>query len=299
MKHRQLEAFRCVMRTGTTSQAAKLMFITQPAVSRLISELEIHLGFKLFDREKGRLAATPEARTFYKGVDRFFIGIEELENSAQQIRDEGSGSLKICATPALSTGILPRAIAKFQRLNSKVDIEIETASFSRIALRLQTFQTDIGISHGFPDLPGIEQFPMAHIAHICAMHKDHPLAQKDVICPDDLANENVLRILPERSVNWDGVQSVLEDANIRFRSNYGTQSSHTGYAIIAENLAIGIIEPFAAKPWLRENVVVRRFEPEILYPYVVALPEGHPMPSKLKDFIEVLRDVMEDFTLDM
>jgi len=274
------------------------MFITQPAVSRLISELEIYLGFKLFERKKGRLVATPEARTFYKGVDRFFIGIEELENSAQKIRDEGSGALKICATPALSTGILPRAIAAFQRTNSKVDIEIETASFSRIALRLQTFQTDIGISHGFPDLPGIEQFPMTHIAHVCAMHKNHPLAQKDIIHPEDLINQNVLRIMPEGSVNWNGIQDVLGDANIRFRSNYGTQSSHTGYAIIAENLAIGIIEPFAAKPWLREHVVVRRFEPEILYPYVVALPEGHPMPSKLREFIDVLRTEMESFSLD-
>jgi DNA-binding transcriptional LysR family regulator len=298
MKHRQLQAFRNVMESGTISQAAKLMFITQPAVSRLISELEIYLGFKLFERKKGRLVATPEARTFYKGVDRFFIGIEELENSAQKIRDEGSGALKICATPALSTGILPRAIAAFQRTNSKVDIEIETASFSRIALRLQTFQTDIGISHGFPDLPGIEQFPMTHIAHVCAMHKNHPLAQKDIIHPEDLINQNVLRIMPEGSVNWNGIQDVLGDANIRFRSNYGTQSSHTGYAIIAENLAIGIIEPFAAKPWLREHVVVRRFEPEILYPYVVALPEGHPMPSKLREFIDVLRTEMESFSLD-
>ena len=80
MKHRQLEAFRNVMQTGTTAKAADLMCVSQPAVSRLISELEIYLNFSLFDRNKGRLVPTPEALKFFNGVERFFIGIDELEN---------------------------------------------------------------------------------------------------------------------------------------------------------------------------------------------------------------------------
>ena len=99
MKHRQLEAFRNVMTTGTTAKAAKLMYLTQPAISRLIGDLEIHLDFKLFDRNKGRLVPTPEALKFFSGVERFFIGIDCLENAAQQIRQQGGGVLRVSATP--------------------------------------------------------------------------------------------------------------------------------------------------------------------------------------------------------
>ncbi|MBU2867351.1 LysR family transcriptional regulator [Pacificibacter marinus] len=295
MKHRQLEAFRNVMKTGTTAKAANLMCITQPAVSRLIGELEIHLDFKLFDRNKGRLIPTPEALKFFSGVERFFIGVDSLENAAKQIREQGGGALRVSATPALSTGVLPKAIAEFHKTHSKASIEIETASFSQIALSLQTFQTDLGIAHAFPNLPGIEQLLMAKVPHICAMHETHPLAQKDVIGPQDLTNENVLRILPEGNVNWDDTKTVLDKAAIQFRSDFGTQSSHTGYAMIAENLAIGLIEPFAAPSWRLNGVITRRFEPNISYDYVVALPEDQALSRMAKDFIEILRVHMGAF----
>ena len=289
MKHRQLEAFRHVMQAGTSARAAEMMFVSQPAVSRLIKELEIYLGFKLFDRMRGRLVPTPEALKFYRGVNRFFIGVDELEHAAKQIREQGADALRISATPALSTGVLPKTIADFSRTHRNAAVEVETASFSQIALHLQTFQTDLGIAHAFPDLPGIKQIPLANIAHVCAIHKDHPLSQKQVIGPEDFAGENVLRILPEGQMNWDETKTVLERAAIKFRSVLGTQSSHTGYAMIAENLAVGLIEPFAAASWRGEGVVTRRFEPRTGYDYVAAVPEDQPISRMARDFIEFLR----------
>ncbi|QUS35660.1 LysR family transcriptional regulator [Falsirhodobacter algicola] len=295
MKHRQLEAFRHVMRTGTTAKAASLMCVTQPAVSRLITDLESHLGFNLFDRNKGRLYPTPEALKFFGGVERFFIGVGELENAAKQIREHGGSALRISATPALSTGVLPGAIAEFLKLHPKASVEIETASFSQIALRLQTFQTDMGIAHAFPDLPGIEQRVMARVDHVCAMHEDHRLASQEVIRPQDLTGENVLRIIPEGNMNWNDTRSVLDRAAIRFRSDLGTQSSHTGYAMIAEHLAVGVIEPFAAASWRRNGVVTRPFEPRITYDYVVALPEDQPLSRMAREFIPILHERMGAF----
>ena len=55
MKFRQLEAFRHVILTGTTREAASRMFVSQPAISRLINALEEEVGFTLFKRLKGRL----------------------------------------------------------------------------------------------------------------------------------------------------------------------------------------------------------------------------------------------------
>ena len=58
MKFRQIEAFRFIMLRGTTAAAAAEMHISQPAVSRLLADLEDHLGFRLFERKKGRLLPT-------------------------------------------------------------------------------------------------------------------------------------------------------------------------------------------------------------------------------------------------
>lgn len=291
MKHRQVEAFRSVMQTGTTAQAANLMSVTQPAVSRLIADLEYHLGFKLFVRAKGRLHPTPEALRFYSGVERFFIGLEELDSAARQIREERPSDLKICATPALSTGMLPMAVKKFRESHPSVAFQIETASFAQIALKLQTHQATLGISHNFPDLPGLHQEQLVKAAHVCAMHETHPLAQHDVIRPEHLQNENVLRILPEQQVNWDDTHNVLDHAGVQYRSDIGIQSSHTGYSMIAMNLAVGVIEPFGAGPWRANGVVTRPFEPSIEYSYVIATPEGLPSTEHLEAFVQILRHV--------
>ncbi|KIN67369.1 Transcriptional regulator, LysR family [Sulfitobacter donghicola DSW-25 = KCTC 12864 = JCM 14565] len=295
MKHRQVEAFRYVMQTGTTAQAAKLMSVTQPAVSRLVADLEYHLKFKLFERRMGRLHPTAEATQFYAAVDSFFIGIEQLEHSAQQLRDQSATPLKICATPALSTSIVPKAISRFRKLHTNVAIELESASYSKIALKLRTQQTNLGITHAFPDLPGLTQEPVLSVPHVCAMHESHPLAAKDVIVPQDLEGENVLRILSEADVDWDATTGVLEGFGVQFYSNIATQSSHAGYALIAENLALGLIEPFAAHSWLRNNVVTRPFEPQVDYTYVVALPEFQPVSRMVKEFIAVLRVTAASF----
>ena len=71
---RQIEAFRAVMVTGTVTQAAKMLEVSQPAVSRMISYLEYEIGFKLFSRASRQLIPTDEGRAFYDEVERSFIG---------------------------------------------------------------------------------------------------------------------------------------------------------------------------------------------------------------------------------
>jgi len=78
MNQRQLEAFRATMRSGSITAAAKLMHISQPSVSRLISDLERSVGFALFVRAGRGLVTTVEARRFYQGVEGMFIGVDKL-----------------------------------------------------------------------------------------------------------------------------------------------------------------------------------------------------------------------------
>ncbi len=59
--------------------------------------------------------------------------------------------------------------------------------------------------------------------------------------------------------------------------------------MIAQKLAVGLIEPFAAAPWCKNGVVVKPFEPRIEYPYVVATPENQPVSRMAREFIKILR----------
>ena len=80
--HRQVEAFRAVVHTGTTVDAAPLLHTFQPSISRLIRELEAAVHLKLFDRVKGRLLLTAEGSAFHDEVRRSFAGLQRLSEVA-------------------------------------------------------------------------------------------------------------------------------------------------------------------------------------------------------------------------
>lgn len=79
MNLRQLEVFRAVMLTGSVSDAARLLHVSVPAVSRLLAHTESRLGFALFERIKGRLHPTAEARRrLYQEVDQVYAGVRRI-----------------------------------------------------------------------------------------------------------------------------------------------------------------------------------------------------------------------------
>ena len=282
------------MVTGTTTGAANSMAITQPAVSRLITDLENVLGFKLFDRFRGRLLPTPDAIRFYQGVEQFYMGLDRLERIAEQIRTQHPADIKVCATSALSTYVFPEAVRRFNSLYPAVDLQIETLSSSEIVSRLQTRLTHLAVTLAFPEVAGITQELLLEASHVCAVHQSHRLASKDVVTAEDFAGEEVLTILPSGLVNWNSVAQVLSNAGIQYKKGVGIQNSHTGYSLVAANLAVALIEPFAAPTWVNNGVVVRPFEPSITFRYVLAYPLLLQRTESLNAFAHIIRAVFQE-----
>ncbi len=293
MRSRQIEAFRFVMVTGTTTGAADSMAVTQPAVSRLIADLEKDLGFQLFDRFKGRLLPTPDAIRFYQGVEQFYMGLDRLERIAEQIRTQHPADIKVCATSALSTYVFPDAVRRFKTLYPAVDLLIETFSSSEIVTRLQTHLTHLAVTLAFPEVAGIAQELLLEAPHVCAVHRSHRLAAKTVVTAQDLAGEEVLTILPSGLVDWNSVAQALNNAGIEYKKGIGIQNSHTGYSLVAADLAVALIEPFAAPTWANNGVVVRPFEPSISFRYVLAYPLLLQRTESLKAFSKIIREVCQ------
>lgn len=113
MNHRQLEVFRAVIWANGITAAAKALNVSQPAVSRTISDLEYSVGFKLFRRVGNRATPTDEARLFLEEVDRSFVGLEALKDAAYEIRTLVRGSVRVSSSVTSSLSTLPGATRKF------------------------------------------------------------------------------------------------------------------------------------------------------------------------------------------
>jgi DNA-binding transcriptional LysR family regulator len=295
MRFRQIEAFRHVMLSGTTAAAASKMNVSQPAVSRLISDLEYSLGFSLFDRRKGRLKPTLEATEFFTAVDESFLGLERLTYIAEQIRTKQPKQLKISCTPSLAASLLPLALMEHKKYYPEERVIIFTDNISPLITKLQANAVDIAIGLKLPDLVGVTSEPIGSARYVFAARADHPLAAKALIRPEDLAGETVLSVISDKHPNyWDKIKDSLASVDSQIKRSIDIDAAHTGYSMIAAGMAVGVIEPFSARAWAGSGVITRPFEPVVSYAYDLAYPSGIRHHPSVHAFAETVKDVAKE-----
>jgi len=112
MNLRELEVFRAIMLGGSITEAARILGISQPAVSTALRHAEDRLDLTLFRRHKGRIHPTSEALDLYTEVEGLFEKLSAIQKFASDLRDTRSGLLSIASTPTLTYAFLARAIRR-------------------------------------------------------------------------------------------------------------------------------------------------------------------------------------------
>lgn len=295
IQFRQIEAFRCLMISGTSVGAARKMNVTQPAISRLITDLEETLGFRLFNRIKGRLEPTISGVQFYRAVEENFLGLERLAQVANNIRDETPQGLTIACLPVLSSTILPLVLIEFFKRHPHVPVTVDSSNGPEILVRLQDMKVDLALCLAFPPLAGIEVEPVMEKNVMCALPKDHRLAKKASITPKDLDGENMIGWVPLTTQGYKEELNSLNKAESAPKHVIKTHTSHTRYAMVANGLGISIVEPFAAKVWQNNGVVVRPYDVDIKYQYVLAYPGSGIRSELIQDFRDAVIAVAKNY----
>jgi DNA-binding transcriptional LysR family regulator len=262
MNIRQVEAFRAIMRSGSASRAAEALGITQPAVSRLVSELEKTIGFSLFDRIRGRLEPTPECRLFYTDVERTFVGLEVLKHTASQIRERGSGIIRIANMPGIGLTIVSRAVTAFRQAHPDVSVAAQLMSTAEVWTAVASGQVDIGVAPKETDISGIEYQPFSGDSAVCAMSPRHKLATKAVITPADLHNVEYIAHTPAARLRR-AVADLMEAGGYKFNVVAETPMCMTLLSIIGANVGVGLVNPMSIEGLGDIDLVLRPFAPAI------------------------------------
>ncbi|GGE53400.1 LysR family transcriptional regulator [Agaricicola taiwanensis] len=262
MNFRQIEAFRSVIISGTVSRAAELMGVTQPAVSRSITELEARVGFALFDRVKGRLIPTPEAQAFFRDVDASFVGLDRLRASAARIRDFGSGNIRVASLAALGSTLVPRAIRLFRDKFPTSVVTLNVMSSSAVRNHVADGEFDIGLAADEVDLTGVDHQVFGGFAAVCAIPRGHALAERSVIGPRDLDGVDYIALSPEDRARLR-LAKICEEAGVRPRLVTETPNSATVCALALEGVGVGIVNPLSTDGFAARGLVFRPFKPDV------------------------------------
>ena len=132
---RHLEIFRLLMKTKNLTETAKLLRVSQPAISQSLRELEGQLGLTLFARAAGRVRPTPEAIDLLPDVERVFGQVNMLTGKADQLKDAQGGRLDVAAIPVLAMAGLPLAIKQFRGERPLSHVMLMSASTTEVSPR--------------------------------------------------------------------------------------------------------------------------------------------------------------------
>ena len=144
----QLVILRAVAKGGSFKNAAQSLFLTQPAVSLQIQNLEKQLKTNLFDRTKKQIELTEAGTLLLRYSNRILALCEESSRVLDDLSELQSGKLVIGASQTTGTYLMPKIIGLFQQKYPNINVQLNVDSTRKVAWHLMNRQVDIGIVGG-------------------------------------------------------------------------------------------------------------------------------------------------------
>jgi DNA-binding transcriptional LysR family regulator len=178
MADRRLQVFHAVAKHLSFTKAAETLFMTQPAVTFQIKQLEEQLNTRLFDRAQGRISLTPAGRLALDYAERILALSAELETRLKEISGTVAGPLLIGASMTVGEYVLPQLIGKFKAIFPAVVPNLFVGNSEAVQDRVAEHALDLGFIEGDSHLPSLQSEVCCEdeLHVVCA--PSHPLARQ-------------------------------------------------------------------------------------------------------------------------
>lgn len=285
MRIKQVEVFNAIMLTGTVSGAARLLHVTQPAVTQTLQHAELQLGYALFTRQRNRLVPTREAQALYPEVQRLVSQLESVRRLAGALRGGQQAALRILVVPSLAVHALPLALALFRERHPSLPVAIRTLHSPEIAQAIALQEGDVGIVFGHSPHPAVQQVPVAQGRMVCVSARSGD--RRSTIELAEVLRSSFIRI-DER----DPIGAMLAEQCAREglapEGGITVQTHHIAMTLAARGFGPALIDSFTAMA-ADDTLQVRTLVPEVPVVIGALLPQGERSPQPVDDLIDAFR----------
>ena len=195
----QLRILKAIASEKSFTQASKILFISQPSISKQVKILENQLGILLINREKNKISLTEAGQVFLQYSERILALCEESCRALNDLKNGDRGNLIIGASQTIGTYLLPRILAMFAQAYPQIDLKVQVDSSRMIAKNVVDREVDIAIIGG--DIPielrknlKVENFVEDELALIIPMSHPFAIEKKKLINKDDLYHLNFITL---------------------------------------------------------------------------------------------------------
>ena len=187
-----------IRRNLNLTETARALHTSQPGVSKAIIELEEELGVEIFARHGKRLKRVTEpGEHVLKSIELIMREVGNLRRIGEQFSAQDSGTLSIATTHTQARYVLPQPVAKLREAFPKVNVSLHQGSPDQVARMVIDEVAEIGIAtESLTQYEELVTLPCYEWQHMLVMPVDHPLAKKDNITLEDLAQEPLITYHP-------------------------------------------------------------------------------------------------------
>ncbi|ONH81333.1 hypothetical protein APZ41_020370 [Roseomonas mucosa] len=288
MNLRQCEIFRAVMTSSSITGAADRLGITQPAVSKMLAQMERDLGFPVFLRERRRLVPTPEAQALFKEVERAFLGLEHLTRFARDLKGLRQGHLVLGAPYAAAAGWLPGVVAGFLRQHPGLSLSLRTMDSLSVAQSLVAGHLDLGLVQFEVPAQALHRECLLSVEAVCVLPPGHPLAAKPSLGPPDLRDESLVALAAADRYR-QRLEAELAAHGIAPRIRVDAPLASAACALVMEGMGIALVDRLTAEDNRPRGILLRPFAPRLAEDLTLLTPTRRPASLAVARFAAFLK----------
>jgi DNA-binding transcriptional LysR family regulator len=286
MNERQIEAFRQVMACGGVSAAARRMNVSQPSISRLITDLERTSGLTLFDRHRGKTSPREEAVSFYQEVEKVFCGLTHLSRAADEIRKMGK-RLRVSCFPAAGHELLPDVVARFRRLQPGTGLALDIRTSNSVLDSVVAGTADFGLTTSAREHSAAQTVARFTAPCVCVLRASDPLAALPSIDLSQLDPASLIWVEPDLQISA-ALASRLTETDALRSSTIETNLALPACRMVANGLGVAVIDPLTARLHLGQGLTIRPTTPELPYQARIVMSRFIRRSKMTQGFLDIL-----------
>ena len=287
MEIRVLRYFLAVVREESITKAAEALHITQPTLSRQLSQMEEEVGVRLFDRGTRKITLTNEGILLRRRAEEILQLVDTTERELVEQDEQVEGKISIGCGEIAAVRMLPELIRTFREKYTRVSFDIFTATADLVKEQMDKGLLDIGLLLEPVDMEKYDFIRLDMKENwVVLMRPDDPLAEKEYVTAEDLLPLPL--ILPRRLNVQSELASWFGDhygkINVAFTSNLSTN----GAVMVGAGLAYSLVIEGAVL-WDQSKITYRPLFPALTATSVLAWKRGQPFSPAATKFINQIK----------
>jgi LysR family transcriptional regulator, transcriptional activator of the cysJI operon len=274
----RLKVFHTVAKRLNFTKAAAELFITQPAVTKHVHELENHFSLKLFERNGTKIKLTAAGETLLQYTDQLFAVYRSLEFDMSDLAKKHTGQLRLGASMTVAPYVLPPILAAFHKKYKDVRVTLINGNTAQMEQALLDKEIELGIVEGRSKNSSIRYSEFKKDEIVLIAHADHPLAKKGNIRPEELKQVPLLLREPG-SGSLEVIAHALRSLGIRLSQlnvemQLGSAESIKSYLLHSPCLAFLSIHAVTRELQDKEFALIPVKGLQIERPFFFIQPQG-------------------------